>query len=63
MKTNKLKLSDLKVKSFVTAIAPASQKNLVGGEIVPASKINCSYDDGCITGGPACEVTNISPLC
>lgn len=63
MKTAKLKISDLKVKSFVTSIDPAHQNKLVGGEIIPASKINCSYDDGCITGGPACSITNISPIC
>jgi hypothetical protein len=45
-------------------VPSAYQEMLKGGlEPTGGSKINCSYDDGCITGGPGCQITNIQPLC
>lgn len=62
MKTKKLSLKDLTVKSFVTTIEPSYQGKLLGGDPL-GSKPFCSYDDGCITGGTGCGITNVYPFC
>lgn len=65
MKNNKPKLKDLEVQSFITSINSLDQ--LAGGAAslsvcIPPSKINCSYDDGCVTA-QTCHLITASPNC
>lgn len=65
MKTKKLKLKDLSIKSFTTTLHPEQIK---GGDatltVCGVDTLNCSQYDGCLTGGRGgCKITYVSPIC